>query len=109
MTSGSFIRVSAWAGTFETLRRPMRRERHRGVEGQEHRIEEVAPDVQVDAPPAVAVERARVPRAAAAVHERRQVDGTLGPNIVGSSRPETASSASRIASASSRRTFMRCR
>ena len=48
-------------------------ERHRGVEGQEHRVQEVSPDVQVDASPAVAVERARPLRAAATFHERREI------------------------------------
>ena len=59
-TSGSFISVSACAGTFDTLRRPMVENGTGSVEGQEHRIEEVAPDVQVEASPAVAVERARI-------------------------------------------------
>ena len=51
-----------------------RRERDRRVEGEHHRRQEVAADRQVDAAPAVAVERAARGRSAAAVHERRQVD-----------------------------------
>ena len=69
-------------------------------------VEEVPADVEVDAPPAVAVERAAGRRPAAAVHERRQVDRDAAGRTVGrSSRPETARIASRIASASSRRTL----
>ena len=52
-----------------------RRERHGCIEGEEHRVQEIAPDVQVDAPPAVAVEGARSTGPAAAFHVARQVNG----------------------------------
>ena len=58
-TNGSFSRVRACAGTFETFRRPIVENGDGEVEGEEHRVEEVAADVEVEAAPAVAVERAR--------------------------------------------------
>ena len=109
-TSGSFSSVRAWAGTFETLRRPIVENGTGASKARNIGVRKLRRTLQVEAPPAVAVERPRVAGPAAAVHERREIRRhARAAEHRGSSRPETASRASRIASASSRRTFIRCR
>ena len=85
-----------------------RRERRGIVEGQKHRREKITPHGQIDAAPAVAIERPDSSGRPRPVMNGVRCGITPGPYIVSSSRPETASMASRIASASSRRTAIRC-
>ncbi len=106
--NGSFIRINAWAGTFDTFRRPDGRRRNRHVKGQHHRRKKIAPHRQINAAPSVAVERARLPAGRALACTAVIKIGTLGPNSCRFSRPDTARIASRMASPSSRRSAHRC-
>ena len=98
-TNGSFIRISAWAGHVRHVAAAGGVQRRGHVEGDQHRRQEVPPDLEVEAAAAVAVERAAGLRAAVVVgvvvHERRQMDldagaahraGRAGPRRPGSRR-----------------------
>ena len=52
MTRGSFMSVSAWAGTFDTLRRPIVENGTGMSNARNIGIEEIAPDIEIKASPA---------------------------------------------------------